>query len=617
VVLKSVLSLVALTAFGITLGVGYSAAAKATPAADKAVSTAIPGFSIQVQDGSAWLVRPDGRRFFSLGVCCVDMGASPSHFTSTNPSYAAWQHYATSNQWAEATLKRLKRWGFTTVGGWSDFPALKQVQDMNLAFTPVLHIGSTAGAPWWDMWGTKVMGRMDEVAREHILALRDDPHLLGYYTDNEMGWWNAALFTMTLQHVPTSGQRQRLIELLRSTYHRDWAALLKDFEPEGVASWEALDRGGMLYLRPGGSGLQTVHEFLGMMAERYYSLAHEIIRKYDHRALILGDRYQSFFFPEVARACARHVDAVSSNLNPSWNDGSFPRFYLDTLHALTGKPILVSEFYMTARQNRSGDRNSSSGFPVAATQIERAAGFGASLRALLKLPYVIGADWFQYYDEPPFGRYDGEDYNFGLVDIYDRPYARLTEAAARLDLMGLKARSYPPRLDASHGVPRSPRDPLGRFQPASALQHWDRERGFVKPASELPVADLYVCWDQAAFYVGLYSQDVVENAFYRDKIVPEEDRAEWTFLVKGSPITIRSRIGAGLEPHVNPPEVRIVNASGVNWKARNIAAMALPARLFGLERFAAGGVVEFSSVLLTHCRGYRTEWGGSFRLARE
>jgi hypothetical protein len=31
-------------------------------------------------------------------------------------------------------------------------------------------------------------------------------------------------------------------------------------------------------------------------------------------------------------------------------------------------------------------------------------------------PYVVGADWFQYYDEPTHGRADGENYNFGLVD---------------------------------------------------------------------------------------------------------------------------------------------------------------------------------------------------------
>ena len=209
VAVKPPVSPVWLAALGVTLYLSGSAPGKEPPGDGASAPTPVPGFSIQVQDGSAWLVRPDGKRFFSLGVCCVDMGTAPHRFTQTNPSYAAWQHYATSNRWAETTLKRLKSWGFTTLGGWSDFLTLRQAPDMDMALAPVLHIGSTAGAPWWDMWDAKVTGRMDQVAREQIMGLRDDPHLLGYYSDNEMGWWNAALFRMTLQHTPTSGQRQQ------------------------------------------------------------------------------------------------------------------------------------------------------------------------------------------------------------------------------------------------------------------------------------------------------------------------------------------------------------------------------------------------------------------------
>jgi hypothetical protein len=247
--------------------------------------------------------------------------------------------------WANATLNRLKAWGFTTVGGWSDFHCLRHGRETNAAFAPVLHIGATAGAPWWDMWDPKIIERMDAVAREQILELRDDPRLVGYYSDNEIGWWNAILFKMTLEQAPTSGQRQRLIELLRQTYRNDWSSLLRDFEPApGVENWDTLAQHGMLFLRPGGNGIRVERRFLELLAERYYSLVRDIIRKYDQRALILGDRYQSFYYPEVARASARYVDAVSSNLNASWNDGSFARFYLETLHGLAAKPVLIGEF---------------------------------------------------------------------------------------------------------------------------------------------------------------------------------------------------------------------------------------------------------------------------------
>ena len=571
-------------------------------------------FSIQQRDGSFWLTKPDGTRFFSLGVCCANQGASHEKFSSTNPGYASFQHYENSNHWAEETLKRLASWNFTTVGGWSDYAALQRCRDANLAFIPVLAVGMTCGVPWLDMWDTNIIARMHQVARDQILSLCDDPCLLGYYSDNEMGWWNATLFKMTLEQAPTSGQRQRLVKLLRETYHNDWLELLKDFEPEGVGSFEELDQRGMLYLRPGSNGIRVYRRFLGLMAERYYSLVREIIRTYDSRGLILGDRYQSFYYPEVARASAPFVDAVSMNLNAAWDDGTFPRFYLDTLHALTGRPIIVSEFYMAADQNRSGDKNDSSTFPVVATQKERAAGFRNTIEGLLQTPCVVGADWFQYYDEPTHGRDDGEDYDFGLVDIHDRPYELLTAAARRLDPAAIKGGQRRARPDASLGVPPAPRQPLGRFSIRLALADWDRERGFVKPASQFPVADLYVCWDRKAIYLGVYAQDFVEPNYYRYGVVPEMDRAEWIVSIGGTNQPIHARLGPGAPPVCDEPAARFVNLSGEYMNTRNIAAVELPAKLFGKARFKAGDTINFDSTFFTNCRADRVEWKGKFTL---
>ena len=81
-----------------TSGIGLSASAFA-----EVVSSNAP-FSIQQQGNTAWLVRPNGERFFSLGVCVVSQGATPKEFNPANPGYAAWQHYADSNLWAKATL---------------------------------------------------------------------------------------------------------------------------------------------------------------------------------------------------------------------------------------------------------------------------------------------------------------------------------------------------------------------------------------------------------------------------------------------------------------------------------------------------------------------------------
>src|SRR5689334_19508669 len=108
------------------------------------------------------------------------------------------------------------------------------------------------------MWDPKVVARLDQVARESILPFRDDGRVIGYYTDNEIGWWNAILYKNTLEQAPSSGQRQRLIQLLRKTYQNDWSALLLDFETAPMLeSWADLEKHGMLYLRPGGNGIQV------------------------------------------------------------------------------------------------------------------------------------------------------------------------------------------------------------------------------------------------------------------------------------------------------------------------------------------------------------------------
>ncbi len=335
----------------------------------------------------------------------------------------------------------------------------------------------------------------------------------------------------------------------------------------------------------------------------------------------------------MARASAKHVDVVSTNLNAHWNDGTFLRCYLDTLHKLTGKPILVSEFYASARDNRSGNKNSHGVFPLVATQRDRAATARRTLEEVARLPYVLGADWFQYTDEPTHGRDDGENYNFGLVDIDDRPYEELTAAFAGFDAAAARnqtplpvARDSPCLGPAVVGrgdarvtgsdrltIPPAPKDPFANFESMTALKHWDRQRGFVPASSEFPVADLYVCWSPQALYLGVYGWDPIDEDFYRDGKVPEADRPLLTIESKGR-AAIHARIGAGQKPTISGPNVRIENLSGVKLNVRNIAIVELPAAQFGKENLAAGDAVEFTVTLDTHARAYQVRWQGRFVL---
>jgi hypothetical protein len=284
------------------------------------------------------------------------------------------------------------------------------------------------------------------------------------------------------------------------------------------------------------------------------------------------------------------------------------------LHELTGKPIFISEFYMAADANRSGNRNSHGVFPVVPTQRERATALRTTLESLIRVPFVVGADWFQYFDHPRHGREDGENFNFGLVDILDRPYEEVTAAFARSDWTSKKLRPPTPRLDASGGIPRAPRDPFASFTAGNAMRQWDRERGFVRPSSELPVADLYLCWSPKAIYLGLYGFDIIEDAYYRNKSVPKNERAQWTVTV-GDGKAIQARIGAGREAIVSDPTVRLENLSGLNLNVRNVAILELAAERLGRKRFRAGDTIDLNTTLLTHAQAYRVDWKGTFTLA--
>jgi hypothetical protein len=572
--------------------------------------------TVRQEPNGWWLVSPSGKPFFSLGICEFNQGTDRQSYDLAKPSYAGWQHYDSSEAWARDNLQRLKSWGFTTVGGWSDYKSVDKANVSDVWITPVLSLGARSGAPWFDMWDEKVVAKIDQLAKDTIGPFRGNPRVIGYFSDNELGWWNAALWKLTLEQPAASGQRQHLVRVVREAYRDDWNALVSDFEPGNTANWAELERSGMLWLRPGGNGILAMRRFLGVVAERYYQLMGDAIRKHDPGALYLGDRYQSFYYPEVALAAKTRVDIVSTNLNAHWNDGTFLRSFHDTLHQLTGKPLIISEFYMAAKENGSGNNNRSGIFPAVETQRERGEALATTLRELLRLPYVVGADWFQYYDEPPSGRpKDGEDYNFGLIDIHNHPYSDVTAAFASADIQSQKSQKPNRQPDATTGVPPAPSDPLGNFRPMTALKSWDRRRGLVPPQSKYPLGDMYVCWSPEAIYLATYVIDMAETDYYNGGDIPDIDRALWTLRLNEE-TSISVRVGAGKDPVVDRPDVRVESLSGTYQHVRCITAVELPAKLFGKERFSAGNRISFSSTFDSLARAHHIEWKGDFELSQ-
>ena len=160
--------------------------------------------------------------------------------------------------------------------------------------------------------------------------------------------------------------------------------------------------------------------------ERYYSQVAAVAKQVMPDTLYLGSRLDYHEWPnvpdyrrEVVHIAARHCDVVSFN---------FYKFTLDDVAMPEGvdRPAIIGEFHMGAL-----DRGLfHTGLRSVLGQDQRAEAYRYYVTSALRNPAIVGAHWFQLYDESTTGRRDGENYQIGFLDICDSPYPE-TVAAAR------------------------------------------------------------------------------------------------------------------------------------------------------------------------------------------
>jgi len=463
-----------------------------------AASAAQAGFfRVEQRDGIWWLLDQDGKPFLAKAVNCVDKGPALKDFDSKNPAYCALKFYASREAWGRVTAERLRGWGFNTIGGYSDEEV---VRGQGLPYTVALVMGGWFGIPWADIRDPESVKKLDEVAAE-TARYRDDPLCIGYFADNELGWWDETAFLYWMGRPAGERLKQVLWGQLKEAYHGDLRALLKDFtvEPEPRTFDDLKGELKKVGWAPGRRPV-VAERFSETLADDYYSVVTAAIRKADPNHMVLGDRYLSFYAQPVARAAGRHVDVVTTNYNTFAASGWILPSYFDTLHRLTGKPVMVTEYYFTAMENRTGNKNLSGPFMVVPAQRERVAGAREMTERLWRLPYMVGVHWFQFADEPPLGRSDGEDFDFGLVDNLDRPYEELTAAFADVNAKAETLHREGRKADglvAEAGGWRVPRAAWTRSIDGK-LDEWNLPATWVScPGSRepfLPFADFHIAW---------------------------------------------------------------------------------------------------------------------------
>lgn len=408
--------------------------------------------------GRWWLVDPDGRLFWSYGVDCVsNWSAGPVEerdrwyeaLPVNDPEYArffwtgdaraderykgkkvkyfdfgaanARRKYGTvwADSAADAAHRRLASWGFNTIGNWSsgEIAALKRTPYVVAIHFWAPELKGSEGY-WQDF--RDVFDPAFRLAVRGAMAgqkgkTAGDPWCIGYFVDNEISWGNETdLGVWTLRCPPEQPAKQAFVAALKKKYEK--AAKLNAAWGTAHASWDALLASREAPDRA--KAEKDLKTWTARTAEVYFKTCAEEVKRVAPKNLYLGCRF-AWANDLAVKASAKYCDVVSYNL--------YRRTVEDfRLPAGLDKPVIIGEFHFGAL-----DRGMfHTGLVPVGSQTERAGAFTRYLEGAVRNPVLVGAHWFQYIDEPTTGRFDGENYQIGLVDVCDTPYPE-TIAAAR------------------------------------------------------------------------------------------------------------------------------------------------------------------------------------------
>jgi hypothetical protein len=366
-------------------------------------------FRVERNEGRWWFVDPDGHLFLSLGADVirpemVTPAAGRDAFFRERPpesllpprardgdrglSFFTWNLARRFGDqwlsgWIDHTIRRMEAWGLNTIANWSDerlWDAKRKPYVVPLAswLTGVSYLGLP------DVYSEEFAKQADERAQRQCSPRRDDPWLLGYFVANEPPFPQKELQTVGLI-----------------------------FSGPATATKAALEK----WLAAGDTEARR-KQFVGDAFERYVAITSAAVRRHDPNHLNLGMRSGGSPTPAEIRA-ARVFDVYSVNIYQE----QVPTSRVQEIAELTGKPVLIGEFHFG-----TPGRGMAASLVQVRDQRARGTAYRYYVERALAMPEMVGTHYFQWADQPSTGRFDGENYNIGLVDVTDRPYADLVQA---------------------------------------------------------------------------------------------------------------------------------------------------------------------------------------------
>ncbi len=431
-------------------------------------------FRVDQVDGRWWLVDPDGRLFFSHGITTI---FHLSSITLISPERQAWfadrpwerepgllvdlsLHLPDAGQargfsffdfnqrrkhgpdWRESAFdlahRRLRSWGFNTIGNWSD-PALCAAR--RTPYVRTLPAPSPLPSITNNGRRLKLRDPFDpEFAPALAAALRGkdavaslkDPWCIGWFIDNELAW-HEGVVDAVLRSPSTQPARRALRDLLERRHGGDIAAAAAAWQA-GWTSWRACLEDPPPVVPTDGPGAADAAAFLESYAETYFATVARVLREADPQALYLGCRFVNAKDTPAAvyAACARHADIVS--VNPY---AAEPR--IQAAASAIDRPFMATEFHFGG-----DDRVMPRAGVGPRLKIPRAEAYRRYVEAALRDRRWVGTHWFQWCDQPATARFrDDENLNCGFVDVTDRPYEDLVGAARDIAARMYQLRAAP------------------------------------------------------------------------------------------------------------------------------------------------------------------------------
>ncbi len=280
-----------------------------------------------------------------------------------------------------------------------------------------------------DVFDARFPARMAAGISNAVAPWKDDPWCLGYFVENELPWagWGSgsteqyALPIGVLASTNALPAKAEFARLLQSRYSS--VSGLNAAWNTRLASWNDISIHAVTLPSPlTAACVADLGGFLTDFSSRYFSIVRTNMKQFAPNQLYLGCRFASRP-TEAVSVAAQYCDVVSFNI---YNRSLDPNTWGFT--STLGKPCVIGEFHFGALDRgmfhpglvRTGD------------QADRGRAYQEYLQSVLTLPAFVGCHWFQYCDEPLTGRFDGENYNIGMVSGTDTPYGELVAAARQI-----------------------------------------------------------------------------------------------------------------------------------------------------------------------------------------